>query len=822
MIINQRLKLFTSTLVVFLAVGSTLVLPAAKASTPYNPNRVMDDVIFDNSGSMTAAQIDAWLNNNFPSSCISSNNGFSSPDPTGYSPTTGYTYGANVTAGTVIAHAAQAYGLNPQVMLATLQKEQGLVTGGAGCYPNSPDPNAPFASTPGPNNTFTCDINGSTTCTYACTYAGGCINIAIGNDCPGYCKASSEGFSRQVIEGTWKLKYWEQRTEGNVNWNVQKPGWDNSDDPPSCYTGTMTQGNRARSASSNPCPYNGPAGNTVSYYDGYTTIDNGSTTVHLDTGATAALYRFTPFSSGASSFVDKFTAWFGPTTGTKILTAAGNPTFYVYSVGQKIPIPTQDMYYAYGFNKIATTVVSQAFLDSLPTGPNLTNLSRYNSDGTIELIDNGTRYNVSSLVTCAEWGLSCSDPSVVNTLDDDLFSTTTWVGYLQPLMYNNGIIYKMSSGNKLPFLNPTSIAQNGYNYGQVSSVSTVNASQPLGALLPSADTAYRLGNGQLMLYTSGQNIAVNSLDMFYRWGLDSMYYPSVPASAWDSQPPTPDAVLSDGYIGYGSTKILVDGGRKIDVTADSTDWPVAPNASPYMGTLLNRLPLVNVNSGSCFRTSTGDLVRVENGKRRSIRLIADLYLLGCQPSTLINVNDSSLSMLTLGPAKLTANRLFQKAGSPGIYMVTSDTSSAELTSYDYVAAFGQYPSDVAQVDDTTLTNYAPSGSVSSLAGNAASDTYFLYSPNGSKYYFTSGVFSAWGINKQTTPTYDNKIGALNTPSPATQFARTSDGSIYYGSGGASHLITSWSAFVNLGGTQANTMNVLSDFISAVPAGANIN
>lgn len=821
MIFNKYLGIFTSSLVVFIILGVTFIFPVAKAGTPYNPNRLMDDLIFDNSTSMTPSQIDNWLNN-FPSSCISTKNGFSAPDPTGYSPTTGYTYGSNVSAGTVIAHAAQAYNLNPQVMLATLQKEQGLVTGGAGCHPNSPDPNAPFASSPGPNNTFTCDINGSTTCTYACVYAGGCMNIAIGNDCPGYCKASSEGFSKQVIEGTWKLKYWEQRTEGNVNWNIQKPGWNNSDDPPSCYTGPMTQGNRARSASSSPCPYSGPPGTTLSYYDGYTTIDNGSTSVHLDTGATAALYRFTPFSSGASSFVDKFTSWFGPTTGTKILNAPGNATFYVFSAGQKIPIPTQALYYAYGFNKIATNVVSQAFLDSLPTGPNLTNLSRYSSNGAIELIDNGNRYNVSSLTTCSDWALSCSDPSVVNTLDDDLFSTTTWLGYLQPLMYNNGTIYKMSSGNKLPFLNLAAMTQNGYNYGQVSIVTSANASQPLGPLLPSANTAFRLSNGQLMVNAGGQNIAVNSLDMFYRWGLDSAYYSSLPASSWDVQPPAIDGTLSDGYIGFGNTKILVDGGHKLDVSAASTDWPTAPNASAYMGTLLNRLPMFSINSSSCLRTNNGDIIRVENGQRRSIRLVADLYLLGCQASTLISVNESSLSILAMGPAKLTANRLFQKAGAPSIYMETGAAGSVALPSYDYVSAFGQYPSDIALVDDATLTNYAPTGSISSVAGNASSATYFLYSPDGTKYYFTSSTFSAWGINKQTTPTYDNKIGAINTPRPATQFARTSDGSIYYASGGTRHLLRSWGAFTRLGGTPDNTMNVLNDFIAVVPAGSDIN
>lgn len=50
---------------------------------------------------------------------------------------------------------------------------------------------------------------------------------------------------------------------------------------------------------------NGPA----VYYDGYTTIDGSS--VHMDTGPTAALYWYTPHFSGNQHFVSIFESWFG-------------------------------------------------------------------------------------------------------------------------------------------------------------------------------------------------------------------------------------------------------------------------------------------------------------------------------------------------------------------------------------------------------------------------------------------------------------------------------------------------------------------------------
>jgi len=260
-------KSFVSIIVLCLTVTGLLFWHSQPALAAFSANNLMDDGVFDKANSMTAGQIDNWLNSNFPASCISTNNGFSSPDTNGYSPSTGFIYGGNVSAGTVIAHAAYAYGINPQVILATLQKESSVVSGDA---------------------------------SYGCQY----INTAMGYDCPdsGSCPrnpATESGFSKQVIHAAWMLRFHEQRSKGNVGWQETKPGWDNSDDPQTCYSGRMTQGVYQI------CP-SGPS----SFYDGWYPIDG--TAVHMDTGATAALYDYTPHFHGNQNFDDIFQAWFGP------------------------------------------------------------------------------------------------------------------------------------------------------------------------------------------------------------------------------------------------------------------------------------------------------------------------------------------------------------------------------------------------------------------------------------------------------------------------------------------------------------------------------
>jgi hypothetical protein len=263
----------------------TLALHTNSASAAFNPSHVMDDHIFNNSSSMSVAQIDAFLNQ-FPSSCISTNRGFSAIDPIGYSPGTSFTFGGNVTAGTVIGHAAQAYDLNPQVLLALLQKEQSLVTGTAGCSSKR------YVGATG----YGC--NGS-----EFNYSGlnlytlnGVTVTSITGACPN--TAAKAGFSQQVIRAAWGLKFGQQRSLGNVGWAIIRGNWDNSDDPQSCYSGPMTSG------SYKVCP-NGP----TTFYDGYRTIEGTAT--FMGTGATASFYRYTPSFHSQQLITSIWESWWG-------------------------------------------------------------------------------------------------------------------------------------------------------------------------------------------------------------------------------------------------------------------------------------------------------------------------------------------------------------------------------------------------------------------------------------------------------------------------------------------------------------------------------
>lgn len=301
----KRLAVLAS--VWFFAVS--LLMPLS-AHASWNPNNIMNDAVFDNTGSMSATDIQNFLNQ-FPTSCLKD---LSAPYPYNY-----FDYGGNVSAATVIRRAADLWGINPQVILATLQKESSVVTG---------------------------------TATYGCAY----LNTAMGFNCPdsGACPANPAdgGFSQQVTKGSWLLKIAKERSLGNVNWDSPL---DPDDDRNYYYSGPMTQGWRQRR-------YDAP----MQYFDGLQSIDGQ--TVSMGTGATTSFYFYTPHFSGNQHLVTIFEGWFGstqtvipyawafggqggysdsartdPYTGT--ITAAPGSTFYVrvkaHNIGNQTWTPSK-------------------------------------------------------------------------------------------------------------------------------------------------------------------------------------------------------------------------------------------------------------------------------------------------------------------------------------------------------------------------------------------------------------------------------------------------------------------------------------------------
>ncbi len=242
---------------ILLTVGFFSV-PAQPARAATN-ERMMDDSVFDNSGSMSAVDIQNFLNQ-FPNSCLKN---YTDEYPTDY-----FNYGGSTSAANVIRRASDLWGISPRVILAKLEQESNLVTGNAGC-PLWRYVSAVGYNCPGP--------------TRDAVFRGTPVTTCVRND-------ANMGFSRQVTKGGWLLKWAKERANDNLGWLVP-------DDASIYYYGVFTNaGNHRRCGT---C--------SLVYHDG--TFQG----VDVQTGATASLYNYTPFLN--QGFDEIFKGWFGSTYG---------------------------------------------------------------------------------------------------------------------------------------------------------------------------------------------------------------------------------------------------------------------------------------------------------------------------------------------------------------------------------------------------------------------------------------------------------------------------------------------------------------------------
>lgn len=243
----------------------------------YNGANLIGNSVFLDARSMSSSQIQSFLESknsglksrSYKLDCYGSN----STERQWYT-AVGAPCDQTISAARIIYYASQIYGVSPRVVLATLQKEQSLIT--------SPNPTSWQ------------------------------LNNAMGYNCPTSGSCSSPGFYRQIDHGVWALRYHYERANRNNTW------WNNNG---------WTCGSSKSLYKPNLYP-----GTNVTFYD---TNGTAYRTYRLANAATSALYCYTPhaynnpnglyglprfgtkglYYSGSYNFVSWFERWFGSTRG---------------------------------------------------------------------------------------------------------------------------------------------------------------------------------------------------------------------------------------------------------------------------------------------------------------------------------------------------------------------------------------------------------------------------------------------------------------------------------------------------------------------------
>jgi uncharacterized protein with LGFP repeats len=228
----------------------------------FTPGNIIDDAVFFNRDAMTEAQIQAFLQSKVPtcqSGYVCLKDWYDTSRTTSADAMCGaYAGGVRERASRIIYRVAQACGINPQVILATLQKEQGLVTH---TWPSSWR-----------------------------------YTIAMGQGCPdtAACDTRYYGFFNQVYGAAWQLKRYANPpgTSQYFTWYAPGKTWNILYNPNrACGSSPVYVQNQATANLYYYTPYQP---NAAAIRAGYSTGDGCS-------------------SYGNRNFYNYFTDWFGST-----------------------------------------------------------------------------------------------------------------------------------------------------------------------------------------------------------------------------------------------------------------------------------------------------------------------------------------------------------------------------------------------------------------------------------------------------------------------------------------------------------------------------
>lgn len=341
---NPRFWAWSGRLVVLALAIAALSGGGQAHAAAYDPGRIIDDSRFVKQ-TMDATAIQNWLNA-VNSTCLKN---ATAPVPLG-----GGNYGGDVSVATIIAETARIHGINPQVLLVTLQKEQGLVT--------------------------------RTDCPswrYDAAMGAGCPDTAA-------CNEQYKGLSKQIYEGGRYLR--------NCFYQ-DKPTWWCSYIP--YTTGTVKF---------HP---NDACGSTQVYISNRATATLYNYTPYQPNAAVLGGHADACSAFGNLNFLYYMDYWFPDptTTGFSLIKGNSSPNQYLLqnfngTLSIRL-IPDPSIILAWGLDKVALQTVDDSVVSTTTrVSPDLTRLSRPSGALTVFFMDNGKRHAIGSVEMMGVWGLS--------------------------------------------------------------------------------------------------------------------------------------------------------------------------------------------------------------------------------------------------------------------------------------------------------------------------------------------------------------------------------------------------------------------------------
>lgn len=741
---------------------------AAPPGSAFDPGLIISDSVFFDFGTLTQAQIQAVLDSKV-SDCRATDPAvdclktYLSDIPetaaTGegeVGPCKAIAAKTGATAAEIIYTIANACGVNPKVLIVTLQKEQGLVT--------STKP---------------------TEYMYRAAMGFGCPDSD-----PGICGKVYTGLFNQLYRAAKQFRWYGNPAGSFTYWKPGRTVAMRYNPKSSCGTKSFELKSQATA--------------NLYYYTPYTPNDAALNNLY-GTGDSCSAY-------GNRNFWRFYHDWFGsPIGGGYLLKAAGTETFLIVD---KVKYRVSDTRLLASLRPLGPIgEVSQSYLDSFQTSGDAYQLAKSNSAGKYFLLVDGVKYSLADCSLAQHFGLNCDSAL---TLTDSQLLTFIDGGPLTRLVVSpEGGKYWIENGSKRAVIDDLALASVG---GQSVSPTKLVIEQ-ISSLAPGSALASELvmfeivGSTDVAIAAGGKTYRFNgqlqSEIHLEKWFTDSAVAVEQEALA--------ASLTTDRIHGYvkseqGEYFILTPSG-KLPIK-DPENWVSSFVLLP--ASVLAKIPSVEGNLATpavIGFSGTKTTYFVEGAQRRtssSATMTTRLLDLLDQPQIVI-VPKAAVSTINHAGSAFAPGSLVRANGTSTIYLIDDLDRKVKLASSAQASSISKLK--VLSFDKSLINKLKTRIGFTSVKVQCDSETYLV--DNGTLYPISPDAAKEYPGDPY--PLATSTCAAIPVSSkPLGQFIRDSKKAIYFVENGKRSKLSSWSHYLAIKGDGPSYLYVSDYFLSKIP------
>ncbi len=739
---------------------------AAPPGTAFDPGLIISDSVFYDFGTMTVAQIQAFLDSRV-AECRATNPAIDclksvkvdipatpATGPGEVGPCKAIAAKTGASAAEVIHAISNACGINPKVFIVTLQKEQALVT--------STKP---------------------TDYMYRAAMGFGCPDSD-----PGICGKVFTGLFNQLYKAARQFRWYGNPAGSFTYWKPGRTVAMRLSPKASCGTKTFEMKSQATA--------------NLYYYTPYTPNEAALKNLY-GTGDSCSAY-------GNRNFWRFFHDWFGsPIGGSYLLKSSTSETFLIVD---NLRYRVWDARLLAAVRPLGPEgVISQAYLESFENKGDLYQLVKRGNTTEYWLLVDGKRYSLTDCNLARQYGLNCDLATSLTESQLNLFISS---GALTRLVLTpEGNKFWIENGTRRAVVDDLALNSVG-GQGVTASplvVEQIVSLQP-GEPLASDLTVFGLtGTEDVALAFGGKSYRI-SASLASSIGLSKWFTTS--KVKIDQKLVSTSSGIVRGFVANaaGQNFVLTENG-KLPVV-DPANWTNQISVLP--DAVVNKIPTVNGTlAAPAVVTSTGNKLSyfVQGAQRRAVsdKSMTDRFLNLISQSKAITLPLSAINTVESVGNGFAPGSLVRANGSTTIFLVDDLTRKVRLASQDQAKNVSD--SKIFTLDNAELSKLQTRTGFNSIKVQCDGATYLI--DGGTLYPISSA--GADEFPGKPYPLAVSTCAGLNVASkPVGQFLRDASGKLFFIENGTRSRIRNWAQFGTLKGDGPGFISASDFFASKIP------